>query len=177
MNLSFFQFQFVYNAFLVLLKIFVWLILILWIKNSFDYFEVNSFISLFYDINKIEKNLPHAWEIIKEWFINTGWVLLKIISLQFIIYIFKRLPIFTKWLNFWDNNNEFSPIFGRLITEHLRCHSQINFSNFISLYKKSKLELKFIQKHNNNEQLSNFFKKYDANYSNNLSFDSKTKVN
>lgn len=166
--MNFSQFKFCYMTFLLILKICVWITLIFWVKNSISYFETTDFFSYIREINKIESNLHSIWAILKEWLIDTGWVMARIVVFQIIGYCTKRFPVWGKWLAYWDNLGDISPVFGRLITDHLRRNNTINLKDIIYYHGYSKAELALLKQHSKNEYLNNFFKKHDPHFEKDL---------
>ncbi len=167
--MNFQQFRIAYHSFLWALKICIVLAVILWAKNTFHYFQDSKIIDLVSNINQIEKNLTQIWDIFKEWLIDTAWFALKIAIMKFIAHLTRNFPVFSKWLAYWDNLGEFSPVFGREITKHLRHNRTINFMTLISLHSYSQEQLGLLKMHDRNPHTQQIFKKYDPHYERDLS--------
>ncbi len=162
--MNFLQFKIAYGSFIFILKLCMFLIFILWAKNSYNYFEANQFFSFLNDFSKIEKNLSQIWEILKPWIIDTAWIILKITIIKYTISLIKKIPIMPKWLSYWDSIGDINPIAGRFIAEYLRNNNRINFMTIIDLHNFSIYEKTRLQNHSKNEHLNSFFKKYDPNF-------------
>ncbi|NCP98397.1 hypothetical protein GW796_00790 [archaeon] len=166
--MTFSQFTMTYKLILIMLKLFVLLILGIWIKNSFNYFEGANIFSYINDISKIEKNLGQIWLIVNHWLIDTAWLMLNVIIVQVLSWGFKRIPVASKFLEYWDNLGGISYILGRYITNHLRRNNLINFMDIVYLSEISNAELSLITKHSKNEVLFKLFSKYDKNFKQDL---------
>jgi len=166
--MNFLQFKLSYTSFIFILKLFMFIIFIVWARNSFYYFESNNFLALFNDLSKIEKNLSQIWIILKPWILDTGWIILKLMILKYTISIFRKFPVFPKWIAYWDSIGDFNPIAGRFITDHLRNNNRINFMTIINLHNFSIYENTRLKNHSENEHLNSFFKKYDPNFEKDL---------
>lgn len=168
--MNFSQFKFSYYTVLFLLKIFVFLILGIWIYNSFNYFEQVQFFSYINDLSKVEKNLSTIWDLMKTWLISSGWVMLKVVLVQCAAYTFKRFLVMSKWLTYWDNLGDINPIFGRNISEHFRWNNTLNFMQIIHIHKLSSVQYSFLKMHKENNHIVNIAKKYDPFYARDMHF-------
>jgi hypothetical protein len=168
--MNFSQFKFSYYSVLFLLKTFVFLILGIWIYNSFNYFEQVHFFSYISDLSKVEKNLNTIWELMKTWLISSGWVILKVVLIQCTSYTFKRFWVMSKWLTYWDNLGEINPIFGRNISEHFRWNNTLNFMQIIQIHNLSSVQYSFLKMHKKNQHIVNIAQKYDPFYARDIHF-------
>jgi hypothetical protein len=171
--MNFQQFRLAYHSFLWTLKICIILAFILWTKNSFAYFQQAKFFDLLSDINQIEKNLGLIWGITKVWLITTGWFIFKIMIIKIIGWATKNFPVLPKWLIYWDNQGEISPVFGRELTRHFRHSRKINFITLIYLHSYSEGQLGLLKMHNNNPYTQQIFKKYDPHFERDISEENK----
>lgn len=163
-KMNFQQFRIAYNSFLWLLGIIMALAIILWAKNSIQYFQETRLVDLVINMNSLERDFPKIWEMIKIWLIDTGWFALKIVIIKIIIFAVKSFPVKSLWLIHWDNLGEISPILGREIASHLRHNNSINFVTLLNLYKYSKNQMSLLIKHSRDQCVRQIFKKYDDHY-------------
>jgi hypothetical protein len=171
--MNFQQFRLAYNSFLWALRFSIILALILWAKNSLHYFQETKLIDLILNIDSLEKNFPKVWDIVKFWLIETGWLLVKLAIMKFIMTIVRKFPIQSKWLVHWDNLGEICPVLGREIASHLRHNQSINFMTLIELYSYSKHQMILLKFHNQDEYVQQIFKKYDAHYESDINESTK----
>ena len=171
--MNFQQFRLAYNSFLWALRFSIILALILWAKNSFHYFQETKLIDLILNIDSLEKNFSKVWDIIKFWLIETGWLLVKLSVMKFIMTIVRHFPVQSKWLVHWDNLGEICPVLGRQITSHLRHNQSINFMTLIELYRYSKQQMILLKFHNQDEYVQQIFKKYDEHYESDINESTK----
>lgn len=171
--MNFQQFRLAYNSFLWALRFSIILALVLWVKNSFQYFEETKLIELIMNIDSLEKNFSKIWEIVKYWLIDTGWLLVRIVVIKFVISIVRHFPIQSKWLVYWDNLGEICPVLGRQIASHLRHNQSINIMTLLDLYHYSKRQMILLKFHNQDEHVQQIFKKYDAHYESDINDSTK----
>lgn len=171
--MNFQQFRLAYNSFLWTIRFFIILGLILWGKNSFQYFQETKLIDFIMNIDSLEKDLSKIWDIVKFWLIETGWLVLKIVVMKFIMSIVRKFPIQSKWLVHWDNLGEIHPVLGREIASHLRHNQSINFMTLVELYQYSKHQIILLKFHNQDEYVQQIFKKYDTHYESDINESSK----
>jgi hypothetical protein len=171
--MNFRQFRIAYNSFLWVLKISIMLALLLWVKNSWHYFQDNKLFDLLMNIDSLEKNFSHIWEIVKIWLIETVWFVAKILIIKIAIAMTKGFPVQSKWLVHWDNLGEICPILGRQLAVHLRHNKTINFMTLIDLYKYSEGQMSLLKYHTQDEYVQQIFKKYDHHYESDINDSSK----
>jgi len=98
--MNFSQFKFTYNALIFILNFTIWLIVVFWIIDGYRYFKDSGLISIFVNfsnfdyIDEVEISIKEIQNTVKNWLINTGWFILKIIIIiKVIIWLIKNYVI------------------------------------------------------------------------------------
>lgn len=162
--MTFQQFRFGYKSFLIILNLLSFLIIGLFIWNSYHYFKYNDLADYLSSLQTIEHNSDKLWQIFKPWLIELGIIILKIFSLVFISFVFKRIPLKASWIIQWDNAGEINSVLGRYMTSHLRWHSYINFQDLLYFYQLSLVQVGWLYYHNKKGTIVPLFEKYDPHY-------------
>ncbi len=162
--MNFKQFKITHFLYINLLRLFLISLVILWVRDSYNYFNSSNIYNYIRDLHSISKNYDIWQPIVIIWAKNAVWFILKFIIISLLIYFGKIFPIFPKWLNYWDNNGEISPIFGKKIASHFRFNKSLSFEEIIFLDKVAYSEENLLKFHANNSEKEKFMLKYDANF-------------
>ncbi len=162
--MNFKQFKISHFLYINLLRFFLISLVILWIRDSYYYFNSSNIYSYIRDFHSLSKNYEIWKPIVIIWGKNALWFIFKFIVISLFMYIGRKFPVLPKWLNYWDSNGEISPILGKKIASHFRYNRSLNFAEILFLDKNANSEEKMLQFHLNNSEKEKFMVKYDPHF-------------
>ena len=162
------QFHITYIAIIYTIKLIVFSLFFLWLKDSYYLVKNSGVIEIlknFSELNKYSESLQNLSII---WLWSVFYLLVKIGFLVLISFIFRHFPTRLKWIKKWDDNQEISVLLGKKLAYHLRFNTNISFQNFILLKSFANSEKNMLKIQSQNKIKKYLFLKYDSEFKNDL---------
>ncbi len=166
--MNFNQFRISYHIFITLFRVMLIAITLLWVKNTYYYFQASNIYEYFRDFRGIAKTMDTWLPILMVWGKEALFYIGSFIFFSFLISLFRKFPILDKWLDKWDSNGEISTILGKKIALHFRYNQSINCETILHLNYLAKLEKNLLKFHSENEIKKAFLLKYDSEFNEDL---------